>query len=180
MPTVIRKCLQEDSQPQLTGRVHANKRRCYLARGWNWPIHSELHWWTDDDSPWQQNSNDNLQLKKLPSIEDHRRQRRRGCRGRDPRIFDLQGSSCVDDPPIFWQVFYFFPSEELLNTASRSHFHLQCSVQFLIQQLNDLRTTFEQPSNDNLLTCNFRFLTINSFWNNSVVCLPRDAMHPRY
>jgi len=32
----------------------------------------------------------------------HRRQRRRDCRGRrDPPIFDLQGSSCVDDPPIF-------------------------------------------------------------------------------
>jgi len=31
----------------------------------------------------------------------HRRQRRRGCRGRDPPIFDLQGSSCVDAPPIF-------------------------------------------------------------------------------
>ena len=31
----------------------------------------------------------------------HRRQRRRGCRGRDTPIFDLQGSSCVDDPPIF-------------------------------------------------------------------------------
>jgi len=142
MPTVIRKCLQEDSQPQLTGRVHANKRRCYLARGWNWPIHSALHWWTDDDSPWQQNSNDNLQLKKLPSIEDHRRQRRRGCRGRDPRIFDLQGSSCVDDPPMFWQVFYFFPSEELLNTASRSHFHLQCA------QCAVFNSTVERPSND--------------------------------
>ena len=31
----------------------------------------------------------------------HKRQRRRGRRGRDPPIFDLQGSSCVDDPPIF-------------------------------------------------------------------------------
>jgi len=44
-------------------------------------------------------------------------------------LVDLQGSSCVDDPPIFWQVFYFFPSAELLNklTASRYHFHLQCA-----------------------------------------------------
>jgi len=53
---------------------------------------------------------------------DHRRLRRtgcRGCRGRDP------------PPPIFWQVFYFFPSAELLNTASRCHFHLQCTPQFL-------------------------------------------------
>jgi len=30
----------------------------------------------------------------------HRRQRRTGCRGRaTAQIFDLQGSSCVDDPP---------------------------------------------------------------------------------
>jgi len=41
-----------------------------------------------------------------------------GLQGSRPPIFDLQGSSCVDDPPIFWQVFYFFPSAELLNTAS--------------------------------------------------------------
>jgi len=48
-----------------------------------------------------------------------------------PPIFDLQGSSCVDDlPPIFWQVFYFFPLPELLNTASRCHSHLQCAPQF--------------------------------------------------
>ena len=30
------------------------------------------------------------------------------CVATPPAIFDLQGSSCVDDPPIFWQVFYFF------------------------------------------------------------------------
>ena len=30
------------------------------------------------------------------STQQHRRQCRRGCRGRDPPIFDLQGSSCVD------------------------------------------------------------------------------------
>ena len=30
-------------------------------------------------------------------------------------------------PPIFWQVFYFFPSAKFLNTASRCHFHLQCA-----------------------------------------------------
>jgi len=48
-----------------------------------------------------------------------------------PPIFDLQGSSCVDDPPpIFWQVFDFFLSAELLNTASSCHFHLQCTPQF--------------------------------------------------
>jgi len=41
-----------------------------------------------------------------------------GLQGSRPPIFDLQGSSCVDDPPIFWQVFYFFPSAELLTTAS--------------------------------------------------------------
>jgi len=73
----------------------------------------------------------------------HRRQRRRGCRGRDPPIFHMQGSSCVDDlPPIFWQVFYFFPSAGVLNTASRCHFHLQCAqCTVLIQQLN--KTAFE-------------------------------------
>ena len=72
---------------------------------------------------------------------NHRRQRRRGCRGRDPPpIFDLQGSSCVDDPPILWQVFYFFPSAELLNTASRCHFHLQCA------QCTVFNSTVEQNS----------------------------------
>jgi len=29
----------------------------------------------------------------------HRRQCCRGCRGRDVPLFDLQGSSCVDEPP---------------------------------------------------------------------------------
>ena len=52
----------------------------------------------------------------------HRRQRRRGCRGRDPPIFDLQGSSCVDDSQYFDKCFIFFPSAELLDTASRCHF----------------------------------------------------------
>jgi len=71
----------------------------------------------------------------------HRRQRRRGCRGRDLPIFDLQGSSCVDDPPpIFWQVFYFFPSAGVLNTASRCHFHLQCA------QCTVFNSTVEQNS----------------------------------
>ena len=32
-----------------------------------------------------------------------------GLQGSRPPIFELHGSSCVDDPPIFWQVFYFFP-----------------------------------------------------------------------
>ena len=50
----------------------------------------------------------------LPS-HSHRRLRGR-CR---------EPPSCVDDPPILWQVF--FPSAELLNTASRCHFHLQCA-----------------------------------------------------
>jgi len=46
-----------------------------------------------------------------PPRRQHRRQRRRGCRGHDPPpIFDLQGSSCVDDPQYFDKtVFYFFP-----------------------------------------------------------------------
>ena len=44
----------------------------------------------------------------------HRRQRRTGCRGRDPPIFDLQGSSCVDDPQYFHKCFIFFRSAELL------------------------------------------------------------------
>ena len=43
----------------------------------------------------------------------HRRLRRRGCRGLDPQYFD--------------KYFIFFPSAELLNTASRCHFHLQCA-----------------------------------------------------
>jgi len=44
----------------------------------------------------------------------------------------LQGSLppaniCADDPQYFDKCFYFFPPAELLNTASRCHFHLQCS-----------------------------------------------------
>ena len=43
-----------------------------------------------------------------------------------PQIFDLQGSSCVDDAPIFWQVFYFFPFNgtwhtNLKNNTPRMH-----------------------------------------------------------
>ena len=49
----------------------------------------------------------------------HRRQRRRGCKGRDPQIFDLQTTTQYFD-----KCFIFFPSAELLNTASRCHFHL--------------------------------------------------------
>ena len=41
----------------------------------------------------------------------HRRQRRTGCRGRDPQYFDM--------------CFYFFPSAELLNTGT--------SIKFIIQ-----------------------------------------------
>ena len=37
-------------------------------------------------------------------------------------IFDLQGSSCVDDSQYFDKCFIFFPSAELLDTASRCHF----------------------------------------------------------
>ena len=41
------------------------------------------------------------------TIQFHRRQRRRGCRGRDSPIFDLQGSSCVDDPQYLTSVLFF-------------------------------------------------------------------------
>jgi len=34
------------------------------------------------------------------ALDEHRRQRRRGCRGHSrPPISDLQGSSCLDEPP---------------------------------------------------------------------------------
>jgi len=68
----------------------------------------------------------------------HRRQRRTGCRGRNPPIFDLQGSSCVDDPPIFSQVFYFFSVQRNFWIPQVAVIFI-CnapSVQFLIQQLN--------------------------------------------
>jgi len=61
----------------------------------------------------------------MASPGKHRRQRRRGCRGRDLPIFDLQGSSCGDDPPIFWQVLYFFPSAEQTGTSIKFIIQLQ-------------------------------------------------------
>ena len=68
----------------------------------------------------------------LTDISRHRRQvpsTPQGLQGSQPPIFDLQGSSCVDDPPpnILTFFFIFFPSGELLNTASRCHFHMQCA-----------------------------------------------------
>jgi len=62
---------------------------------------------------------------------NHRRQRRRG---RDPPIFDLQGSWCVDDPQYFDKYFIFFPSAKLLNTASRCHFQQHLSHHFEIEK----------------------------------------------
>jgi len=53
----------------------------------------------------------------LTDRDVHRRQRRRGCRGRDPP-FPQYPDKC----------FIFFPLAELLNTASRCHFHLQCAL----------------------------------------------------
>ena len=44
-----------------------------------------------------------------------------------PPIFDLQGSSCVDDLPNILTSVLFFASAELLNTASRCRFHLRCA-----------------------------------------------------
>ena len=44
-----------------------------------------------------------------------------------PPLFYLPGSSCVDDPQYFDKCFIFFPSAEILNTASRCYFHLQCA-----------------------------------------------------
>ena len=41
------------------------------------------------------------------TIQFHRRQRRRGCRGRDSPIFDLQGLSCVDNPQYLTSVLFF-------------------------------------------------------------------------
>jgi len=98
-----------------------------------------------------------LQSSRRSVISLHRRQRRRGCRGRDPpNIWPAGVVLCWQPPPIFSQVFYF--------SLQRNFWILQVavificnapSVQFFIQQLN--RTAF------NLLTGNFRFLTINSF-----------------
>jgi len=51
-----------------------------------------------------------------------------------PPIFDLQGSSCVDDRQYFDKCFIFYTSAELLNTARRCHFHLP-RVQFLYRKL---------------------------------------------
>ena len=49
------------------------------------------------------------------SARSHRRQRRGGCRGRDPPIFDLQGSSCVDDPPRYFDTCFIFPLQRNLE-----------------------------------------------------------------
>ena len=57
----------------------------------------------------------------------HRRQRRRGCRGRDPQYLTCRGRPVLTTPNILTSVLFFSPSAELLNTASRSHFHLQCA-----------------------------------------------------
>jgi len=66
---------------------------------------------------------------RLSVCHSHRRQRRRGCMGCDAPIFDLQGSSCVDDPRIFWQMFYFFPfsgtSEYCKSLSFSWHMNLQ-------------------------------------------------------
>jgi len=97
----------------------------------------------------------------------HRRQCRRGCRGRDPPIFDLQGSSCVDDPPIFSQVFYFFCSAELLNTASRCHFHLQCAqctvFNSTVEQNSPRMTTNVTPS-DTHFDCPMSQFLEHNYW----------------
>ena len=58
---------------------------------------------------------------------DHRRQRRRGCRGRDPQYLTCRGRPVLTTPQYFDKCFIFFPSAELLNTANRCHFHLQCA-----------------------------------------------------
>ena len=72
----------------------------------------------------------------LRTCDRHRRQRRRGCSGRDPPIFDLQGSSCVDDPPIFWQVFYFFFHSTELDTWILKTTHPECTISHHFQMKN--------------------------------------------
>ena len=57
----------------------------------------------------------------------HRRQRRMNCRGRDPQYLTCRGCPVLTTPQYFDKCFIFFPSAELLNTASRCHFHLQCA-----------------------------------------------------
>jgi len=77
------------------------------------------------------NENVKLQIAHIRTYKHgcvHRRQRRRGCRGRDPQYLTCRGRPVLTTPNILTLVFYFFPSVELLNTASRClFFHLQCS-----------------------------------------------------
>jgi len=44
-----------------------------------------------------------------------------------PQYLTCMGRPVSTTPQYFYKCFIFFPSTELLNTASRCHFHLQCS-----------------------------------------------------
>ena len=60
----------------------------------------------------------------------HRRQRRRGCRGRDPQYLTCRSRTVLTTPPVCWQVFYFFPfsgTSEYRKSLSFS------SIKFIIQ-----------------------------------------------
>ena len=86
----------------------------------------------------------------LRTCDRHRRQRRRGCSGRDPQIFDLQGSSCVDDPPIIWQVFYFFPFNgtwhmNLKNNTPRMHHITPFSDEKFIHKFSGKGHSLDSP-----------------------------------
>jgi len=63
--------------------------------------------------------------------QKHRRQRRRGCRGRDPPIFDLQVSSCVDDPQYFDKCFISGTSIKfIIQLQSMGHMNLKNNTSF--------------------------------------------------
>ena len=73
------------------------------------------------------NENVKLQIAHIRTYKHgcvHRRQRRRGCRGRDPQYLTCRGRPVLTTPNILTLVFYFFPSVELLNTASRCLFFI--------------------------------------------------------
>jgi len=60
----------------------------------------------------------------------HRRQRRRGCRGRDPQYLTCRSRTVLTTPPVCWQVFHFFPfsgTSEYRKSLSFS------SIKFIIQ-----------------------------------------------
>jgi len=73
-----------------------------------------------------------------------------------PQYLTCMGRPVFTTPPIFWQVFHFVPSAELLNTASRCHFRLQCSQ----SQCTVFNSTVEQNSL-RMTTCLLASLSYN-------------------